>query len=963
MTGTSGEFTAVHHSSAATEERALWVTAPGYLAQFHGLSGGETEVRVELEAGRPLVVFVKDQSGNAVGGAQVLQTLAGGARENGWTLETERRAAGESVGRLEEHASVASTDEYIESERARQHLFRETVADEEGRAELVAGRGMNSLLALEEGQDGRISRRVEVSAGDTASLELRSWVQVEGLVLADELVGLGGGRPQVAVGFMDKTRVVEAGRINIEPGGGFGRCKLPLTADGETVAWVLAEGASQAGVRAPAPSHGDVVRFEINPEVGRHLSVLVTDSDKRPLAGASVDLSWRLLERNCSESRQTNEQGLAVFSTLGKKLVYVQASKDGYRAARTRASGRSGAEAAEEAPLEMPLDAGGRVTGQVLYRGEPVTDFHLYYFEGEPLMGVQRSVHDPDGRFDLLDVPLGELNIYAVSDNMPRSETAKVNVIPGAMEELVLELSEPQPARGLVIDAVTRKPIPGVRIQLFSAYTTLTLTARNQFWYTDGEGRFELTGLAPGTTSIHFEHPEYSGRYNQVRADPSGVKDMGTVTLSRRGLLKISVSRQESDDSAFTCVVSGTNKYPEAEIPSDGQVLYPGSSAGHAYLYVVKGEPWLRRKLVMLPARKPIWDIPFDLSQPRTVEVTLNGDHDPGQLLCSGSFLDRLGWRTWDEAEWIEVEGALRAQLPYLPQVPVAVDVITMEGKKVGGIMVRPDGTNHQSVSLELSDVKWRMRVVDRAGEPVQGVKAEFTLPIHETAWAELHYTDADGLVELAPLADNSLRVCLLRGDMGDQLGELVSFPSDGEPVEVVFDPSHELRLRLMDGVQAIEAANVSVGHPDVPAQLMYRFTDDEGRLHWTGLGHRDIRLQIARHDLWPTKPILRGVQDGQEYTVQVRRLGGVELRAVTSDGVALPGLPVELVNEEYGKSVEEWIEAGDVSVEGGLVTDHRGKLTVTGIPNGRYRWAVGEASGIVTVPPEETGNEMLLVP
>jgi hypothetical protein len=104
-------------------------------------------------------------------------------------------------------------------------------------------------------------------------------------------------------------------------------------------------------------------------------------------------------------------------------------------------------------------------------------------------------------------------------------------------------------------------------------------------------------------------------------------------------------------------------------------------------------------------------------------------------------------------------------------------------------------------------------------------------------------------------------------------------------------------------------------------------------------------------------------VQDGQEYTVQVRRLGGVELRAVTSDGVALPGLPVELVNEEYGKSVEEWIEAGDVSVEGGLVTDHRGKLTVTGIPNGRYRWAVGEASGIVTVPPEETGNEMLLVP
>ena len=949
VTGDGGGFTVISEFSGAlvdTRPMVIWATARGYLAQALVLEPGVSDVVMRLTPGASIEVTVRAADGLPAGGVRVVQRLLGAV-------------PGEWTGR-------AGLTEEIAPDALRLHFRRVAVTDAEGLVSLAAGRGQNSLLALDVLDRGRVSRREVARAGEHVDLELFSRVFVEGMVLAGGIPGLLSGTdplPQVALGFMDELSVSVAGRLSVRADGSFGRCTLPVTAAGEAVAWLEAAGVAQRDVRLPAPEHNDVLRFELLAQAGLCLSVQVVDAEHEPLAGCRVEASWKVFERSCKESASTDSGGRANLSTLGEEYIYLTVSKPGHRTAQLRTSGHGSSREAEEAPDELVLEAGGSLAGQVVYRGQPVSDFHLFFFKGDPQSGTRRDVSDPEGRFLLPGVPLGEVSIYAATAAFPRSEIAQVMVAADSTEDIVLELSEPHRGVGRVIDEVSREPVPGVRIQLIAACATAGLTARGAYSYTDANGRFELDGLAPDTTSISLEHPEYSAVYNQVRADPTGVAELGTFSLSRLGLLSVNVMRIDGQPSSIPCEITGTNKYASKEVPSDGQLSYPGSSAGHAFLYIGDDDVWQRLKLTELSARKGSWEIPFDLRSRRVIEATLQGVSDPAGMECSASFMDASGLRVWDSAPWKPVQGGLRAEMPFLPEVPVVIEVMLEDGSLLGGVKVLPDGSVYQSVALTIPDEMWRMRVVDRAGEPVTSVKVEATLPNYETSWATILYTDENGIVELSPMPGGALRVCLLHGEYGDQLGELVTFQADGEIVDVVFDPSHELRVRLLDGEQPVASANVSVGHPDVPAQLMYRFTDDEGRLRWTRLGHRDIRLHITRHGLWPSDPVLNDTQGGREYTVQVRRLGGVELHVLTEDGVALPSVPIELVNEEFGESVADWIDEGEVSVEGGMVTDHRGKLTVSGIPNGRYTWTVGEASGSVRVPPEETGSATLHVP
>jgi hypothetical protein len=82
-----------------------------------------------------------------------------------------------------------------------------------------------------------------------------------------------------------------------------------------------------------------------------------------------------------------------------------------------------------------------------------------------------------------------------------------------------------------------------------------------------------------------------------------------------------------------------------------------------------------------------------------------------------------------------------------------------------------------------------------------------------------------------------------------------------------------------------------------------------------------------------------------------------------------MTNVPVDLHSEEKDHWVSEWIAEGRVpSLPQGLATDSNGRISITGLPNGPFRWRViladGSAvEGIGTVPPHGAATVTVSVP
>ncbi len=195
---------------------------------------------------------------------------------------------------------------------------------------------------------------------------------------------------------------------------------------------------------------------------------------------------------------------------------------------------RSGVAAPAEG-IELTVNGTGQVRGRVVdaESGRAVPDFQLRYQpDGQGGMRFvmragpgggrgpyeRQSFHSEDGSFVLEDVPAGRWTVEAFAAGYQAGTASAVTVAEGeATEGVEVRLSKGGVVSGRVLESRGGRPILDATVraeQSGGGPGTVMMRIGGEGGdneaSTDAEGRYELTGLAPGTWTVTASHPDWS---------------------------------------------------------------------------------------------------------------------------------------------------------------------------------------------------------------------------------------------------------------------------------------------------------------------------------------------------------------------------------------------------------------------------------------------------------------------
>jgi hypothetical protein len=265
---------------------------------------------------------------------------------------------------------------------------------------------------------------------------------------------------------------------------------------------------------------------------------------------------------------------------------------------------------------------------------------------------------------------------------------------------------------------------------------------------------------------------------------------------------------------------------------------------------------------------------------------------------------------------------------------------------------------------LDAEGPSQRFRVVDSDGLPVPGVFLRLVLWDGQPSGWDAD-ADGGGECEMRQFVPGMYRAYMQHRELGYHLGIPVDVPRlSEEPIEIVFAPDRVVVVQLLDGLEPL---------PGVPSQLVEErgfsrlpvtSSDANGLVHWTKLGAGTFTIQIRQPGYWPTDAPVQALPPGERTEVQVRRLGNLDVSVERIAGGLPEGTGLELDSLEFSASVTAWIADGRVkSSTGALALDGQGRLSLTGLPRGFYRWSVEGQEGTVEVLPGIRDKLTVLLP
>lgn len=258
-----------------------------------------------------------------------------------------------------------------------------------------------------------------------------------------------------------------------------------------------------------------------------------------------------------------------------------------------------------------------------------------------------------------------------------------------------------------------------------------------------------------------------------------------------------------------------------------------------------------------------------------------------------------------------------------------------------------------------------RGRVSSSSGRPLPSVRMSLWNGVDENGEVPgiLHYqsntlTDPQGRYEWIGLEPGPYLV-EARMDGYAMFTDVVRVPA-GQSVDIVRDivlrPEARLIVAVRDRAgETVEASLVRVTPVGIRAMSDWKAEEvGGGRSDWLirALPSGEVEVRTEAPGFFPAVRRVV-VSEGKEskLVVRLRRLGSLEVRIKAMEGGARGGWPFELIDEETGESVSDWIgDRGVTSSTGGLVTDEDGRVTIENLPEGRYLLTSGTARRHVEV-------------
>lgn len=625
--------------------------------------------------------------------------------------------------------------------------------------------------------------------------------------------------------------------------------------------------------------------------------------------------------------------------------------------------------------LQCVLSPGYQLQGRCLRGIEPITDFEVRYWSvrNTAWRGSEVFKDTVDGEFTLDHLTTSRVEVMAISPDYGRSQPVVIDLTKDPHKDLVLDIAAPKTMHGVVVSSRSGEALPNATVSVFSSRMYTEMDTIGAPAAVGPAGHFELQRLAAGINVVGFHAPGFSHRELKVFATESGDVDLGEIELVPCQALTAKLILPDGHDpSQWMLTAKGIGAIRPVGFNGSGELRVENASEG-AWSFEVRDLEGLGTILATqdrwLRAGEE-WHLEFDLANGRSLIIK-----GPDVSEYKGSTTVKASVR------YIGIDGRSQSQIVTLDKhgearihaavAPGAVIVQTLGAvsmdRATGFAMYEVDESDPDEILIELPlELASRtMRIVDSGGYPLHGVAAVLRSSSYPEIQLAHGFTDSDGEVMFGSEINMADLVDLTSPKGGIHHGIELTLPSSAsDVVEIEFEMSSSVEVLLTDGGTPQSTPTVRLWATDSGAILSSGQTPDgEGRVSFPNLCPGEYELRVDGPDHWPVRRVVEAVSHPSPRIIEVRRVGDLDLEFVKAGQGPLANQPLALECLTLGERALDWIASGKLmGFASGLMTDHDGKLILSRLPHGEYRWSAAGSSGSFRLEPGEVHTARLTV-